>query len=208
MASSTGQIIPSPSTFTIRPIKFPYENENFTCLVSSGISNSNVLSTHVHCDDTLFQVWLPLKTISLDFVHYTINCYSSLSGSLIWRKIHIMAESNEHIELKFRIYDGTDIGHSNYALSTTVTALKQKLVSEWPPGKSVVPKTVNDIKIIHSGKVLENNKTLSECGVGDGAFSGGIITMHIVVQPVVNKKKSAKKQDETGKLNSCGCTIL
>lgn len=45
-----------------------------------------------------------------------------------------MAVSNEHIELKFRIYDGTDIGHSNYASSTTVSALKQKLVSEWPQG--------------------------------------------------------------------------
>ncbi|KAK9070077.1 hypothetical protein SSX86_010476 [Deinandra increscens subsp. villosa] len=119
-----------------------------------------------------------------------------------------MAGGNEHVELKFRIYDGTDISHGNYASSTTVTALKQKLVSEWPQGKSVVPKTMNDIKVIHSGKVLENNKTLLESGVRDGAFAGGVITMHVVIQPALNKHKSAKKQDETGKLNTCGCTIL
>ncbi|KAI3679003.1 hypothetical protein L6452_38308 [Arctium lappa] len=119
-----------------------------------------------------------------------------------------MAGGNEHIELKFRIYDGTDIGHSSYASSTTVAALKQKLVSEWPQGKSVVPKSVNDVKLIHLGKVLENNKTLSESGVHDGAFAGGVITMHVVIQPVLTKKKTAKKQDEKGKLNSCGCTIL
>ncbi|KAI3819255.1 hypothetical protein L1987_13081 [Smallanthus sonchifolius] len=119
-----------------------------------------------------------------------------------------MAEGNEHVELKFRIYDGTDISHGSYASSTTVTALMQKLVSEWPQGKSVVPKTMNDMKLIHSGKVLENNKTLSECGVRDGAFAGGVITMHVVIQPALAKNKSAKKQDETGKLNTCGCTIL
>ncbi|KAJ0512749.1 putative Ubiquitin-like domain superfamily, UBL3-like, ubiquitin domain-containing protein [Helianthus annuus] len=45
-----------------------------------------------------------------------------------------MAEGNEYVELKFRIYDGTDISHSSYASSTTITALKQKLVSEWPQG--------------------------------------------------------------------------
>ncbi|XP_024981950.1 membrane-anchored ubiquitin-fold protein 3-like isoform X2 [Cynara cardunculus var. scolymus] len=103
-----------------------------------------------------------------------------------------MAGGNEQIELKFRIYDGTDIGHSSYASSTTVAALKQKLVSEWPQGKSVVPKTVNDVKLIHLGKVLENNKTLSESGVHDGAFAGGVITMHVVIQPVLTKKKTFK----------------
>ncbi|KAL8252933.1 hypothetical protein R6Q59_036626 [Mikania micrantha] len=119
-----------------------------------------------------------------------------------------MAEGNEDVELKFRIYDGTDISHGNYASSTTITALKQKLVSDWPQGKSVVPKTMNDIKLIHSGKVLENNKTLSESGVHDGVFAGGVITMHVVIQPTLTKNKSGKNQDDTGKLNTCGCTIL
>lgn len=45
-----------------------------------------------------------------------------------------MAEAEERIELKFRIYDGTDIAHSNYVPSTTVATLKQRLVTEWPQG--------------------------------------------------------------------------
>ncbi|KAJ0449862.1 putative Ubiquitin-like domain-containing protein [Helianthus annuus] len=49
---------------------------------------------------------------------------------------------------------------------------------------------MNDMKLIHLGKVLENNKTLSECGVRDGAFAGGVITMHVVIQPAIAKIKS------------------
>lgn len=45
-----------------------------------------------------------------------------------------MAEGEDRIELKFRIFDGTDIAHSTYSSSTTVGTLKQKLVSEWPQG--------------------------------------------------------------------------
>lgn len=45
-----------------------------------------------------------------------------------------MAEGEQQVELKFRIYDGTDIGHNTYALSTSVATLKQRLVSEWPQG--------------------------------------------------------------------------
>ncbi|KAL9430796.1 hypothetical protein AB3S75_026065 [Citrus x aurantiifolia] len=43
-----------------------------------------------------------------------------------------MGEGEECVELKFRIYDGTDICHGTYASSTTVATLKQQLVAEWP----------------------------------------------------------------------------
>lgn len=45
-----------------------------------------------------------------------------------------MAEGEDRIELKFRIFDGTDIAHTTYALSTAVATLKQRLVAEWPQG--------------------------------------------------------------------------
>lgn len=50
------------------------------------------------------------------------------------RKRIIMAEREELIELRFRIFDGTDIGHSTYAPSTTIASLKQRLLAEWPQG--------------------------------------------------------------------------
>ncbi|KAL0391086.1 UNVERIFIED_CONTAM: Membrane-anchored ubiquitin-fold protein 3 [Sesamum calycinum] len=101
-----------------------------------------------------------------------------------------MAEGDEHLELKFRIFDGTDIGHGTYSSSITVATLKQRLLTEWPQDKSVVPKSVGDMKLIHAGKVLENGKTLAESRVHIGDLPGGVITMHVVVQPAVAKKKT------------------
>lgn len=56
--------------------------------------------------------------------------------------------------------------------------------------KTVIPKSVNDMKLIHAGKVLENNKTLAESRIFFGEFPGGVITMHVVVQPPLAKKKT------------------
>ncbi|KAG9140517.1 hypothetical protein Leryth_022150 [Lithospermum erythrorhizon] len=120
-----------------------------------------------------------------------------------------MAEGDSLIELKFRIYDGTDIGHGTYAPNTTVVSLKHRLVADWPQGKSFVPKSVNDMKLIHAGKVLENVKTLADCKLHvGGGFPGGVITMHVVVQPPLAKLKTDKKLEDGKKLNRCACTVL
>ncbi|XVE77675.1 hypothetical protein DITRI_Ditri13aG0081200 [Diplodiscus trichospermus] len=119
-----------------------------------------------------------------------------------------MAEGKELIELKFRIYDGTDVAHSTYATSMTVAMLKQKIVAEWPQDKTVAPKSISDLKLIHAGKVLENNKTLSDSRITFGDLPAGVITMHVVVQPAIGKNKTEKSKEEMQKLNSCGCVIL
>ncbi|KAF2314968.1 hypothetical protein GH714_037380 [Hevea brasiliensis] len=85
-----------------------------------------------------------------------------------------MAEGGEQIELKFRIYDGTDIGHGTYASSITIGTLKQRLVTEWPQDKTVLPKSVNDLKLIHAGKILENNRTLADSRITYGDLPGGL----------------------------------
>lgn len=36
------------------------------------------------------------------------------------------------IELKFRLFDGSDIGPDKYDPATTVAALKETIVSRWP----------------------------------------------------------------------------
>ncbi|XP_041995431.1 membrane-anchored ubiquitin-fold protein 3-like [Salvia splendens] len=118
-----------------------------------------------------------------------------------------MAEGVEQLELKFRIFDGTDIGHGSYSSSITVATLKQRLLSEWPQDKSVVPKSVNDMKIIHAGKVLENAKTVAESRAHVGDHPSGVITMHVVVQPAVVKKKTDKNLSGKQKQGSCSCTF-
>ncbi|GER32994.1 ubiquitin family protein [Striga asiatica] len=119
-----------------------------------------------------------------------------------------MAEGDEQLELKFRIFDGTDIGHGSYSSSTTIANLKQRLLSEWPQDKSVVPKSVSDMKLIHAGKVLDNGKTLAESRANVGDLPSGVITMHVVVQPAVVKKKTGKNQTDKEKQGPCSCTIL
>ncbi|GMY16473.1 membrane-anchored ubiquitin-fold protein 3-like isoform X2 [Fagus crenata] len=119
-----------------------------------------------------------------------------------------MDEGEERIELKFRIYDGTDIGQGAYASSMTVATLKQKLVAEWPKDKTVTPKSVNDVKLIHAGKILEDNKALADSRITIGDLPGGVVTMHVVIQPPVAKKKTDKNEEQMQKMNSCSCTIL
>ncbi|KHG16455.1 Membrane-anchored ubiquitin-fold 3 [Gossypium arboreum] len=115
-----------------------------------------------------------------------------------------MAEGKELIELKFRIYDGTDIAHSTYASSMTVATLKQKIVAEWPQDKTVIPKSINDLKLIHAGRVLENNKSLADSRITFGDLPVGVITMHVVVQPTtIAKNKTEKSKEDMQKLNSC-----
>nr|POE95717.1 membrane-anchored ubiquitin-fold protein 3 [Quercus suber] len=101
-----------------------------------------------------------------------------------------------------------DIGQGAYALSMTAATLKQKLVAEWPKDKTVTPNSVNDVKLIHAGKILEDNKTLADSKITIGDLPGGVVTMHVVVQPPVAKKKTEKNEEQMQKMNACTCNIL
>lgn len=57
-------------------------------------------------------------------------------------------------------------------------------------GKTVVPKGINEIKLISSGKILENSKTVGQCKTPFGEIAGGVIVMHVVVQPSLAKTKT------------------
>ncbi|KAH0941831.1 hypothetical protein HID58_001468 [Brassica napus] len=98
----------------------------------------------------------------------------------------------ESIDIKFRLYDGSDIGPFRYSAASTVDFLKQRVVSDWPKGKTVVPKGINEVKLISSGKILENNKTVAQCKTPFGETAGGVTVMHVVVQPSPAKTKSGQ----------------
>jgi len=114
----------------------------------------------------------------------------------------------ELVELKFRLYDGTDIGPFRYSPASTVAMLKERIVSEWPKDKKIAPKAANDVKLINGGKILENSKTVGQCRTPFGELSNTILTMHVVVQPTLAKAKSEKKVDEAPRKSICRCTIL
>ncbi|PKU74338.1 membrane-anchored ubiquitin-fold protein 3 [Dendrobium catenatum] len=113
------------------------------------------------------------------------------------------------IELKFRLLDGTDIGPNKYDLSTTVESLKKNILNIWPAGKEISPKTINDLKLINAGRVLENNRTLAESRVPVGELPESVITMHLVVRPTTTDKNNEKQLVKAPKTNRCSsCTIL
>ncbi|MCL7042753.1 hypothetical protein MKW94_001285 [Papaver nudicaule] len=74
--------------------------------------------------------------------------------------------------------------------------------------KKIAPKVANDVKLISAGKILENSKTVGQCKNPFGELPGGLITMHVVVQPSSGKAKSEKKVDDSPRKNSCFCSIL
>ncbi|XP_025886585.1 membrane-anchored ubiquitin-fold protein 3 isoform X2 [Solanum lycopersicum] len=92
----------------------------------------------------------------------------------------------ELIEIKFRLADGSDIGPNKYTPATTVGSLKEKIIAQWP--KDSGPKTINDVKLINAGMILENNRTLGESRLPVAEVAGGVITMHVVVRPPMNEK--------------------
>ncbi|RWW05770.1 hypothetical protein GW17_00030936 [Ensete ventricosum] len=94
------------------------------------------------------------------------------------------------VELRFRLYDGSDIGPICYSSSSTVAMLKEKIISEWPRDKKIIPKLANDVKLISEGKILDNSKTITQCRPSFGELPGGVITMHVVVQPSSIKSKT------------------
>uniref|UniRef100_A0A0D9Z958 Membrane-anchored ubiquitin-fold protein n=1 Tax=Oryza glumipatula TaxID=40148 RepID=A0A0D9Z958_9ORYZ len=115
----------------------------------------------------------------------------------------------EQFEIKFRLPDGTDIGPKRYPAASTVATLKESIVAQWPKAdKEKGPRTVNDLKLINAGKILENNKTLSECKSPICDFSG-LTTMHVVVRaPTSDKQSTDKIVAKKPKDFRCGCSIM
>ncbi|XP_017229966.1 membrane-anchored ubiquitin-fold protein 3 isoform X1 [Daucus carota subsp. sativus] len=91
---------------------------------------------------------------------------------------------------------------TNYALILKDTAAPCLALNSY---KKIAPKVANDVKLISSGKILENSKTVSQCKMSFGEL--GLITMHAVVQPSLAKVKTEKKIDEAPQKN-CACTIM
>ncbi|WVZ57307.1 hypothetical protein U9M48_007708 [Paspalum notatum var. saurae] len=118
-----------------------------------------------------------------------------------------MSAVQEQFEIKFRLPDGTDIGPRRFPPASTVATLKETIIAQWPKDKEKGPRTVNDLKLINAGKILENNKTLSECKSPICDFSG-MTTMHVVVRAPTSGKQSDKRAAKKAKDFRCGCAIM
>jgi len=45
-----------------------------------------------------------------------------------------MAGSQDQLEIKFRLSDGTDIGPKSYSAATSIVTLKESVLAQWPKG--------------------------------------------------------------------------
>ncbi|CAH2055329.1 unnamed protein product [Thlaspi arvense] len=117
-----------------------------------------------------------------------------------------MAEVDNQLEIKFRLTDGSDIGPKAFPDATTVAALKETVISEWPREKENGPRTVKEVKLISAGKVLENNKTVKDYRSPVSNLVGAVTTMHVIIQPPVTEKEKKPKGDP--KMNKCVCSVI
>ncbi|CAA7404200.1 unnamed protein product [Spirodela intermedia] len=118
-----------------------------------------------------------------------------------------MSGGQEQLEIRFRLPDGSDIGPKKYPLAATVSTVKESILAQLPKDKENSSRTVSDIKLIHGGKILENNRTLWECKNPILDVSGGITTMHVVIRPPPSER-GTEKQSSLPKETKCGCIIL
>ncbi|XP_030542358.1 membrane-anchored ubiquitin-fold protein 3 isoform X2 [Rhodamnia argentea] len=114
----------------------------------------------------------------------------------------------ELVDIKFRLYDGSDMGPFQYSSASTIDMLKQRVVSDWPKGKTIIPKEASEVKLISAGKVLENTKTVGQCKMPFGDVGGGDTIMHVVVQSSLAKKRAEKKLDDSPRKVVCSCSVL
>ncbi|XP_027359314.1 membrane-anchored ubiquitin-fold protein 2-like [Abrus precatorius] len=117
-----------------------------------------------------------------------------------------MAGSQDQLEIKFRLSDGSDIGPKSFAAATSIATLKENILAQWPKDVESGPRTVKDVKLISGGKILENNRTVGECQSPLFDLPGGVTTMHVVVQPPTMEKD--KKVASEAKQSKCFCVIL
>eukprot|EP00271_Cylindrocystis_brebissonii_P004163 TRINITY_DN15715_c0_g1_i1.p1 TRINITY_DN15715_c0_g1~~TRINITY_DN15715_c0_g1_i1.p1 ORF type:complete len:120 (-),score=12.54 TRINITY_DN15715_c0_g1_i1:896-1255(-) len=114
--------------------------------------------------------------------------------------------TDEAVDVKFRLADGSDIGPNTFGPATSVSVLKESIMAQWPPDKPNRPKSANEIKLINAGKVLEDSKSLAETRVPVGELAGGVITMHVVIRPPnLDKGDGQPSSDAVNK--GCSCSI-
>ncbi|KAM7279475.1 hypothetical protein ACFE04_006609 [Oxalis oulophora] len=99
-----------------------------------------------------------------------------------------MAGVQDQLEIKFRLTDGSDIGPKSFPAATSIGTLKESILAQWPKEKENGPRTMKDVKLISAGRILENNRTVAECRSPLCDIPGGVTTMHVVVQPPLEKE--------------------
>mmetsp|Transcript_25017 Transcript_25017/g.40153 ORF Transcript_25017/g.40153 Transcript_25017/m.40153 type:complete len:116 (+) Transcript_25017:276-623(+) len=106
--------------------------------------------------------------------------------------------------LRFRMPEGVDIGPIKFSVSTTVQAVKEMVIAEWPKDfPRPAPADTAEVRLILNGKVLENGKTLMECRTPTGM----LVTCHLLIRPKPEPSKPGAESKTDGTPSGCGCSV-
>mmetsp|Transcript_16811 Transcript_16811/g.54990 ORF Transcript_16811/g.54990 Transcript_16811/m.54990 type:complete len:113 (-) Transcript_16811:329-667(-) len=110
----------------------------------------------------------------------------------------------DEMSIRFRLGDGTDIGPFTFSPVTSLWNVKERIIAEWPRDNDR-PGSTAELKLIHSGKILDNNKTLGEVGVP----ANMLVTMHVVIRPPVDDtaKGGGRSSGDQKQSLRCGCVV-
>lgn len=67
------------------------------------------------------------------------------------------------IDIKFRLYDGSDIGPFRYSSASTIDVLKQRIVSDWPKGSHFTLHLFPNFSVISTQFVIVSDIRLFLC---------------------------------------------
>jgi len=83
----------------------------------------------------------------------------------------------------------------------TILQVKESIMQQWPSGAAVTP-TQAQLRIIHQGKFLTDDKKLSDCKVTPGETTA----MHIALK-MLDAKASDTPSNGDDKTPKCSCVI-
>ncbi|ORX51852.1 hypothetical protein BCR36DRAFT_369760 [Piromyces finnis] len=84
----------------------------------------------------------------------------------------------------------------------TIETVKKHILESWPKGwTDEVPTAIENIKLLHYGKYLDDNTTVEDNKIPEGQTT----IVHIIIK--FTKKEDEKEKDETKEASSCCCII-
>ncbi|KAJ1679499.1 hypothetical protein EV182_001920 [Spiromyces aspiralis] len=174
-ASSTSR--PGPDTVTTTSIG----KSNTTSDSSSDVSGSNAPGAETMA--------------SLASAEHKLATYS-MSDGLQERSV----SSDPRVHLSFLLMATDNRYALDFSASTTILETKAILKENWPSNFGQKPTKLEQVRLIHSGRFIEDHTTLEANDMRDGKA-----TVHVIVRPLEISGKSPKKTDSAPK---CSCLIL
>lgn len=119
---------PPPNLFPLVVSSFDFLKSLFPFRIVFGI--------HIHNPFSFFAIGIAVRLLGhrITWARFLINPTSGSHTRTISEEYSNQMPEDDLIDIKFRLYDGSDVGPFRYSSASTVDVLKQRIVSDWPKG--------------------------------------------------------------------------